>query len=79
MPYLKGKLIKKKYFKPSCIKAISLNISNLNKSVLPPEIITTTFLPFIYSLFYSKAERANAPEGSTIIPLSYNYKIADDI
>lgn len=79
IPYLRGKFIIKKYFNPSCIKAISLYISNFNKSVLPPETIITTFFPLISYLFYSKAAKAKAPEGSTIIPLSYNYKIEEEI
>jgi len=73
--YLRGKFIRKKYFKPSCIRAISLKTSNLDKSMFPPEIIQTTFLPLIYSLFSSKAATPNAPDGSTIKPLSYRDKI----
>lgn len=79
IPYLKGKLIKKKYLSPWCIKAISLKISNLYKSVFPPETIHTTFFPLILSLCFSKADTDKAPEGSTIIPQSYNYKIAEAI
>jgi hypothetical protein len=65
MPALMGKFIKKKYFKPSCIKLNSLMLSSLDKSEFDPVNIQTTTFPSICDFIYSRAATPNAPAGST--------------